>query len=72
MMNDLHDLTLTTTNRKLEIYLYSLGIKAASSRLLWDGMVEWTYENTEEFRAAFQVYRNAKVLLHQKKLNAQS
>lgn len=61
--------TVQTTNRKLETYLYSLGIKAVSSKILWDGMVEWTYEDTEEFRSAFQVYRNTKVLLHRKKLN---
>lgn len=61
--------TVQTTNRKLETYLYSLGIKAVSSKILWDGMVEWTYEDTEEFRSAFQVYRSTKVLLHRKKLN---
>ncbi len=57
--------TLCTTNRKLEVFLYSLGIKASSSRVLWDGMVEWTYENTEEFSNAFEIYKRTKLLLHQ-------
>lgn len=57
--------TLQTTNRKLEVFLYSLGIKAASSKVLWDGMVEWTYENTEEFANAFDIYKKTKLLLRQ-------
>ena len=71
-MTTLDERTLKTTNRKLETYLYSLGIKACSSKMLWDGMVEWTYANTEEFRSAFQLYKNAKVLLYRKKQNMQN
>lgn len=53
--------TKKTTNRKLENYLYALGIKPESYEVLWDGMVQWTYKNTESFRNACELYRQTKV-----------
>lgn len=53
-----------TTNRKLEGYLYALGIKPESYRVLWDGMVEWSYRDTEAFRSACELYRQTKVRLY--------
>lgn len=52
-----------TTNRKLENYLYALGIKPDSYRVLWDGMVEWSYQDTELFREACETYRLQKARL---------
>lgn len=59
--------TKKTTNRKLEGYLYALGIKPTSSEVLWDGMVQWTYANTKEFKDACELYRQTKVRLFKEK-----
>lgn len=48
---------LRTTNRKLENYLYMVGIKPIGLKNKWDGMVEWSYEDTPEFRKAHAAYR---------------
>lgn len=56
-----------TTNRKLEGYLYALGIKPISYEVLWDGMVQWSYRNDESFRAAFDLYKQTKVKLYKEK-----
>lgn len=50
----------TTTNRKLEGYLYALGIKPVSYEVLWDGMVQWTYRNTKAFEEACEQYKQTK------------
>ena len=51
---------MTTTNRKLEGYLYAIGIKPIAHEVLWDGMVQWTYQNTQRFREACDLYRQLK------------
>ncbi len=51
---------MTTTNRKLEGYLYALGIKPIAHEVLWDGMVQWTYQNTQRFKEACETYRRLK------------
>lgn len=57
----------TTTNRKLEGFLYALGIKPDSYRVLWDGMVEWSYQDTKPFQEACVLYRQQKARLYQEK-----
>lgn len=52
---------IRTTNRNLEGYLYGLGIKPKTSRVLWDGMVEWSYDDSPELRQAVRIYRQMKV-----------
>lgn len=52
-----------TTNRKLETYLYALGIKPIASEVLWDGMVQWTYHADEAFLSACDLYRQTKIRL---------
>ena len=52
-----------TTNRKLENYLYALGIKPACFKVLWDGMVQWSYYNTEAFQEACELYKQTKMRL---------
>lgn len=52
-----------TTNRKLENYLYALGIKPVCFKVLWDGMVQWSYYDTEPFRAACELYKQTKMRL---------
>lgn len=59
--------TKKTTNRKLEGYLYALGIKPIEHEVLWDGMVQWTYKDDESFRAACDLYRNTKIKLYKDK-----
>jgi hypothetical protein len=59
--------TIKTTNRKLEGYLYALGIKPLSYEVLWDGMVQWAYNNDESFRQAFELYKSTKVKLYKEK-----
>lgn len=56
-----------TTNRKLEGYLYALGIKPIAHEVLWDGMVQWTYQNTQSFKDAFELYKSTKVKLYKEK-----
>ena len=51
---------ITTTNRKLEAYLYAIGIKPIAYEVLWDGMVQWTYQNTQKLREACDLYRKLK------------
>lgn len=58
---------MKTTNRKLEGYLYALGIKPIAHEVLWDGMVQWTYQNTQSFKDAFELYKNTKTRLHAEK-----
>ena len=53
-----------TTNRKLENFLYSIGIKPLTYRVLWDGMVEWAYQDDEAFRSACDLYRQTKMRLY--------
>jgi hypothetical protein len=55
---------MKTTNRKLEGYLYALGIKPVCYEVLWDGMVQWTYQNTPSFKEACEMYRQTKVRLY--------
>jgi hypothetical protein len=55
--------TRKTTNRKLEGYLYALGIKPIEYEVLWDGMVQWTYHDTQAFKDACELYRQTKVRL---------
>lgn len=59
----------TTTNRKLENFLYALGIKPVAHEVLWDGMVQWTYHNTPSFKEAFELYKSSKVKLYKEKIN---
>jgi len=59
--------TRTTTNRKLESFLYSLGIAPIAYEVLWDGMVQWTYMNTEDFRHACVVFKETKQMLYKRK-----
>jgi hypothetical protein len=54
-----------TTNRKLEGFLYALGIKPIAYEVLWDGMVQWTYENTDKFKEACAMYKNTKTRFYQ-------
>lgn len=56
-----------TTNRKLEGYLYALGIKPISYEVLWDGMVQWAYRNDESFRAACDLYKSTKTKIYKEK-----
>lgn len=56
-----------TTNRKLEGYLYALGIKPIASEVLWDGMVQWTYHADEAFLSACDLYRQTKIRLSREK-----
>ena len=52
-----HMETVKTTNRKLEAYLYAIGIKPISYEVLWDGMVQWTYEKTSALEEACNLFR---------------
>lgn len=52
--------TMATTNRKLEGFLYALGIKPIAYEVLWDGMVQWTYQNTKDFKDACLMYKETK------------
>lgn len=56
-----------TTNRKLEGYLYALGIKPVSQQVLWDGMVQWAYRNDAAFSEAFDLYKKTKLKLYKEK-----
>lgn len=56
-----------TTNRKLEGYLYALGIKPVAHEVLWDGMVQWTYRDTQSFKEAFELYKRTKTRLSEDK-----
>lgn len=53
--------TRKTTNRKLESYLYAMGIMPLEYKVLWDGMVQWTYKDTELFRMHCDAFRDLKV-----------
>ena len=61
------DTMVRTTNRKLEGYLYALGIKPIAYEVLWDGMVQWTYQNTQSFKEAFELYKQTKTRLSDKR-----
>jgi hypothetical protein len=61
---DSMDQVKKTTNRKLEGFLYALGIKPIQHEVLWDGMVQWTYENNQSFINACELYRQTKVRLY--------
>ena len=49
--------TLITTNRRLENYLYIIGIDAIRHWKMWDDMTAWEYEDTPELRQAVEEYR---------------
>lgn len=44
--------TVCTTNRRLQNYLYILGIKSTGYEKNWDGYTVWSYTVTPEFRRA--------------------
>jgi len=52
--------TKVTTNRKLENFLYALGISPIAYEVLWDGMVQWTYHNTQDFKNACDLFKQTK------------
>ena len=49
--------TVTTTNRRLEHFLYGIGIYPLKSYRQWDCMTAWVYEATPQFKAAVKRYR---------------
>ena len=53
--------TRKTTNRKLESYLYAVGISPIEYKVLWDGMVQWTYLDTPLFRQHCETFKNLKI-----------
>lgn len=52
---------LKTTNRNLEAYLYKIGFSPKQSCVLWDGMVQWSYEDSAELREAVLFYRRSRM-----------
>lgn len=53
--------TRKTTNRKLESFLYAVGIAPIKYEVLWDGMVQWTYRDTPEFRQHCEYFKELKI-----------
>ena len=49
--------TVTTTNRRLEHFLYGIGIHCIKSYRQWDCMTAWVYEATPQFKAAVKRYK---------------
>lgn len=49
--------TITTTYRKLENFLYAIGIQALRSFKEWDGSTVWEYEDTPELRIATEAFK---------------
>lgn len=49
--------TLTTTYRKLENFLYTVGIEPLRSVKQWDGSTAWEYEDTAELRLAVKTFK---------------
>lgn len=43
-----------TSNRRLQNYLYILGIKSLSYEKNWDGYTVWAYRVTDELRSAVE------------------
>lgn len=50
--------TIKTTSRKLENYLYLMGIPPLRTFKEWDGMTVWEYEDTAEFRLAVKNFQD--------------
>ena len=58
--------TITTTNRRLENYLYVLGINPIRMYKSWDMMTVWEYEDTPQLReltAEFLMYQSRRKAL---------
>lgn len=49
--------TVTTTNRRLEHFLYGIGIYHIKSFKQWDCMTAWVYEATPQFKQAVKRYK---------------
>lgn len=51
--------TLRTTNRRLENFLYVLGVMPLYHEKEWDGSTVWVYEDTPELRSLVKDFQNA-------------
>lgn len=49
--------TVKTTYRKLENFLYLMGIAPVKTVKEWDGSTAWEYEDTAELRLAVQTFK---------------
>lgn len=49
--------TLRTTYRKLENFLYLIGIGYLESGKDWDGSTYWVYEDTPQLRLAVETFK---------------
>jgi len=59
--------TLKTTYRKLENFLYSMGISAVESGKEWDGSTYWVYEDTPELRLIASTFKTLEAQLKELK-----
>lgn len=55
--------TLKTTHRKLENFLYLMGIAPLQTGKDWDGSTYWIYEDTPEVRLATRMFRELEAQL---------
>ena len=49
--------TVITTYRRLENFLYNMGINPVRTFKSWDGCTAWEYEQTAELRIAVDTFR---------------
>ena len=55
--------TIKTTSRKLENYLYLMGVSPLRMFKEWDGMTVWEYEDTAEFRLIVDNFQDLHIQL---------
>lgn len=55
--------TLKTTYRKLENFLYLIGISYIHTGKDWDGSTYWEYEDTPELRLAVNMFKELEAQL---------
>lgn len=55
--------TIKTTYRKLENFLYLMGIAPLQTVKEWDGSTAWEYEDTAELRLATKTFKELEAQL---------
>lgn len=57
--------TVRTTYRKLENFLYAMGISAVETGKEWDGSTYWVYEDTPQLRFLAESFKSIEAGLKQ-------